>query len=105
MAFGISPKVEKTEMIGADAVVSWVDQSTGKGYAVDYYLSAKAQCSGKQGSCPDERIRVSFFFNKLYIFSKMLYILGQDKFNTTLKCSYSKWIFDSYLSKNFKDRR
>lgn len=58
MAFGISPKSDKTEMEGADAAVVWVDHTTGKGFAMDYFINAKAQCSGKKGSCPDGNIEV-----------------------------------------------
>lgn len=56
MSFGISPKKTKTEMIGADVVVAWVDKATGKGFAQDYYLDDKSQCSGTRGSCPDIRL-------------------------------------------------
>lgn len=59
MSFGISPDHQHTIMIGADAVVAWVDKETGKGYASDYYLDAKSQCSGQRGSCPDTRLIVS----------------------------------------------
>lgn len=53
MSFGISPDKKHTVMVGADATVAWVDKETGKGYAHDYYLDSKSQCSGKRGSCPD----------------------------------------------------
>ncbi|XP_058466228.1 protein Skeletor, isoforms B/C [Malaya genurostris] len=56
MSFGISPDTAKSIMVGADAAVVWVDKATGKGYAQDYYLDAKSQCSGSRGSCPDTRI-------------------------------------------------
>lgn len=56
MAFGISPDKDRSVMIGSDVAVSWVDRATGKGYAVDYYLEDKSQCSGKRGSCPDVNI-------------------------------------------------
>lgn len=59
MAFGLSPDTAHTEMIGADVAVAWIDKETGKGYAEDYYLDAKSQCSGKRGSCPDTRLGVS----------------------------------------------
>lgn len=45
-------------MIGGDIVVAWVDKQTLQGYAIDYYLDAKSQCSGRHGSCPDTRIQV-----------------------------------------------
>lgn len=55
-------------MVGADVAVAWIDKNTGKGYAEDYYLDAKAQCSGQKGSCPDTRLGVSFpSIPKLYI--------------------------------------
>lgn len=59
MSFGLSPDTQKTFMVGADVAVAWIDRNTGKGYAEDYFLDAKAQCSGKRGSCPDTRLSVS----------------------------------------------
>lgn len=56
MSFGVSGDDSKSEMIGGDVVVAWVDKDTLKGYAEDYYLSAKSQCSGPTGSCPDNRL-------------------------------------------------
>ncbi|XP_023290274.1 protein Skeletor, isoforms B/C [Orussus abietinus] len=57
MAFGLSPDPEKSVMIGSDVAVAWVDKRTLQGYAVDYFLDAKSQCSGTRGSCPDTRIQ------------------------------------------------
>lgn len=45
-------------MIGGDLAVAWVDKQTLQGYAIDYFLDAKSQCSGRRGSCPDTRIQV-----------------------------------------------
>lgn len=59
MSFGISGHPERNQMIGGDVVVAWVDRETMKGYAVDYFLQAKSQCSGPTGSCPDENFAVS----------------------------------------------
>ncbi|XP_001657668.2 protein Skeletor, isoforms B/C isoform X1 [Aedes aegypti] len=56
MSFGVSPDHSRSIMVGADVAVVWVDKATGKGYAQDYYLDAKSQCSGARGSCPDTRI-------------------------------------------------
>ncbi|XP_029163979.1 protein Skeletor, isoforms B/C isoform X2 [Nylanderia fulva] len=56
MAFGLSADPEKSTMIGGDVAVAWVDKRTLQGYAVDYFLDAKSQCSGRRGSCPDARI-------------------------------------------------
>ncbi|XP_055594127.1 protein Skeletor, isoforms B/C [Uranotaenia lowii] len=56
MSFGVSPDTARSVMVGADAAVVWIDKATGKGYAQDYYLDAKSQCSGGRGSCPDTRI-------------------------------------------------
>jgi len=50
-------------MVGGDVVVAWVDKDTLKGYAQDYYLKDKSQCSGPTGSCPDDRFRVSTTFS------------------------------------------
>ncbi|XP_043510947.1 protein Skeletor, isoforms B/C isoform X3 [Frieseomelitta varia] len=57
MAFGLSANPERSLMVGGDVVVAWVDKQTLQGYAVDYYLDAKSQCSGGRGSCPDTRIQ------------------------------------------------
>lgn len=59
MSFGVSGETAKSVMIGGDVVVAWVDKETLKGYAVDYFLEDKSQCSGRRGSCPDERIAVN----------------------------------------------
>lgn len=37
-------------------VIAFYDSSSGTFKAVDYYMSDKAQCDGKAGVCPDERI-------------------------------------------------
>lgn len=68
MSFGLSPDRSKTFMVGADVAVAWIDKNTGKGYAEDYFLDSKSQCSGSRGSCPDTRLGVSntvFFFAKI----------------------------------------
>ncbi|KAF4521057.1 hypothetical protein B566_EDAN008129 [Ephemera danica] len=56
MAFGLSGDLERTQMIGGDAVVAWVDRDTLQGNAHDYYLDSKSQCAGTRGSCPDQRL-------------------------------------------------
>ena len=56
MAFGLSGDPRRTKMIGGDVTVAWMDHSSGKGYAEDYYLDAKSQCAGNRGSCPDANI-------------------------------------------------
>ncbi|XP_076165235.1 DM13 and DOMON_DOH domain-containing protein skeletor isoform X2 [Ptiloglossa arizonensis] len=57
MAFGLSGDPVRSAMVGGDVVVAWVDKQTLQGYAVDYFLDAKSQCSGGRGSCPDTRIQ------------------------------------------------
>ncbi|KAL7731006.1 hypothetical protein ACLKA6_014229 [Drosophila palustris] len=57
MSFGISPNKNISQMIGADATVAWVDPETGNGFAQDYFLEGKAQCSGGRGACPDVKIQ------------------------------------------------
>lgn len=42
MSFGLSKDDSKSEMIGADAVVTWVN-GNGNGRAVDYFLASKEQ--------------------------------------------------------------
>ncbi|XP_055587341.1 protein Skeletor, isoforms B/C isoform X2 [Uranotaenia lowii] len=56
MAFGISGHNGQPQMVGADVVVAFYDKNRREFRAEDYYLSALAQCDGKQGVCPDERI-------------------------------------------------
>jgi hypothetical protein len=66
MSFGISPDLDHSVMIGADVTVAWVEKLTGKGFAYDYFLDAKSQCSGNRGSCPDNRLDVSFQILSFY---------------------------------------
>ncbi|CAD7083693.1 unnamed protein product [Hermetia illucens] len=56
MAFGLSGAQGRPEMIGADVVVAFYDTTKRVFMAEDYYISHLAQCDGKQGVCPDERI-------------------------------------------------
>ncbi|CAH2005520.1 unnamed protein product [Acanthoscelides obtectus] len=56
MSFGLSGDNQKSVMVGGDVVVAWVDKNTLKGFAEDYYLNDKSQCSGPTGSCPDNRL-------------------------------------------------
>lgn len=51
MSFGVSTDHEKSLMVDGDVVVAWVNRLTGKGYAQDYFLEAKSQCSGNNLSC------------------------------------------------------
>jgi serine protease inhibitor ecotin len=66
MSFGLSADGTRSKMIGGDVVVAWVDKTTLKGYANDYFLDAKSQCAGTRGSCPDDRLRVTFLVNLLH---------------------------------------
>ncbi|XP_032682523.1 protein Skeletor, isoforms B/C isoform X2 [Odontomachus brunneus] len=56
VAFGLSGREGKAEMIGGDVVVIGYDNKTGEFIAEDYYMSDIAQCDGKKGVCPDKRI-------------------------------------------------
>uniref|UniRef100_A0A182ISD3 DOMON domain-containing protein n=1 Tax=Anopheles atroparvus TaxID=41427 RepID=A0A182ISD3_ANOAO len=56
MAFGISGTHGRPQMIGADVVVAFYDRRQRRFRAEDYYMSSLAQCDGKLGVCPDERI-------------------------------------------------
>lgn len=42
--------------MGADIVVAFYDNETRTFRAEDYFISARAQCDGKNGVCPDERL-------------------------------------------------
>ncbi|XP_014613047.1 PREDICTED: protein Skeletor, isoforms B/C [Polistes canadensis] len=56
VAFGLSGRQDKSEMIGGDVVVVAYDKKKGKYIAEDYYMSDFSQCDGKKGVCPDERV-------------------------------------------------
>ncbi|XP_026669797.1 protein Skeletor, isoforms B/C isoform X2 [Ceratina calcarata] len=56
VAFGLSGREGKAEMIGSDVVVVAYNSRTGKFIAEDYYLSDYAQCDGRKGVCPDMRV-------------------------------------------------
>ncbi|XP_023944078.2 protein Skeletor, isoforms B/C isoform X4 [Bicyclus anynana] len=56
MSFGISGHPTKSQMVGGDVAVAWLDKDSLKGYAEDYFLEAKGQCAGAHGSCPDDVI-------------------------------------------------
>lgn len=56
VAFGLSGREGKSEMIGGDVVVVAYNNRTDKFIAEDYYMSDYAQCDGNKGVCPDERI-------------------------------------------------
>ncbi|XP_043207358.1 protein Skeletor, isoforms D/E-like [Amphibalanus amphitrite] len=57
MAFGLSGHPTRSVMIGADAVVTWLDRRSGQGVAEDYFLQAKRQCSAGKGACPDTQLQ------------------------------------------------
>lgn len=85
MAFGVSPDVLHTRMVGADAAVAWVDKDTGKGFAHDYFFKDKSQCAGTTGSCPDYRfevIKIDSNYDHFYFFTipKLLYRRTQIPF-------------------------
>lgn len=106
MSFGLSPDREKTFMVGADVAVAWIDKETGKGYAEDYYLDAKSQCSGQRGSCPDARLAVSLCDLLKRIDSNvwqsnhipLVSFAGQNKFNSCFECSNGEWLFHCHVS-------
>eukprot|EP00934_Nitzschia_sp_Nitz4_P009271 Nitzschia sp. Nitz4//scaffold34_size148208//9904//13263//NITZ4_002957-RA/size148208-augustus-gene-0.67-mRNA-1//-1//CDS//3329548726//9261//frame0 len=54
MAFGISGSSTRTQMVGADVVITDIPTSTGEPRARDYFMDAQAQCSGISGVCPDD---------------------------------------------------
>ncbi|XP_073970372.1 protein Skeletor, isoforms B/C isoform X2 [Rhodnius prolixus] len=56
MAFGISGEDYRSSMVGADVVVAFWDTKDRQFKAIDYYMTATAQCDGKNGVCPDERL-------------------------------------------------
>lgn len=56
IAFGLSGREGRREMTGGDVVVVGYDKRKKRFFAEDYYLSDLAQCDGKRGVCPDERV-------------------------------------------------
>ncbi|XP_057339793.1 protein Skeletor, isoforms B/C isoform X2 [Microplitis mediator] len=56
VAFGLSGREGKAQMTGGDVVVVGYDKRKKKFIAEDYYMSDLAQCDGRRGVCPDERI-------------------------------------------------
>ncbi|XP_014254156.1 protein Skeletor, isoforms B/C isoform X2 [Cimex lectularius] len=56
MAFGISGEQGRSTMVGGDVVVAYYNKEKDSFHAVDYYMSATAQCDGHNGVCPDYRI-------------------------------------------------
>ncbi|CAH0554651.1 unnamed protein product [Brassicogethes aeneus] len=56
VAFGLSGAQNRPQMVGADVTVAFYDKETREFRAVDYFMSHTAQCDGKSGVCPDERI-------------------------------------------------
>ncbi|XP_044018684.1 protein Skeletor, isoforms B/C isoform X2 [Aphidius gifuensis] len=56
VAFGLSGREGKAEMVGGDVVVIGYDKKKKKFIAEDYYMSDIAQCDGTRGVCPDERV-------------------------------------------------
>ncbi|XP_046668764.1 protein Skeletor, isoforms B/C [Homalodisca vitripennis] len=56
LSFGISGEYGRPAMVGADVVVAFYDIDQKTFHAVDYYITASAQCDGKNGVCPDERL-------------------------------------------------
>ncbi|CAG0886547.1 unnamed protein product, partial [Cyprideis torosa] len=64
MSFGLSGSPERSEMIGADVAVAYFDER-GEPRVDDYFLSAKSQCDGTRGVCPDTRIGGSNDFHSV----------------------------------------
>ncbi|XP_063988735.1 protein Skeletor, isoforms B/C isoform X1 [Diachasmimorpha longicaudata] len=56
VAFGLSGREGKAQMEGGDVVVVGYDKRKKKFMAEDYYMSDLAQCDGRKGVCPDEKI-------------------------------------------------
>ncbi|XP_075556124.1 protein Skeletor, isoforms B/C-like [Dermacentor variabilis] len=54
-AFGISGKADGSMMVGADVAVLFISKANSKVSVVDYYITGKAQCSGTDGVCPDDK--------------------------------------------------
>lgn len=59
LSFGRSGSDDKAAMIGSDVAVAFFDKDKNKMEVIDYYLSAKSQCSQESGACPDTKLRGS----------------------------------------------
>ncbi|KAK9889864.1 hypothetical protein WA026_007230 [Henosepilachna vigintioctopunctata] len=93
MSFGLSGDDRSSVMIGGDVAVAGIYKDSSLGYAVDYYLRDKSQCSGKTGSCPDTRFRENTNDIKLLnaatvngyvIVTYQRPLLAQDEFDKTI---------------------
>ncbi|XP_063869693.1 protein Skeletor, isoforms B/C-like isoform X2 [Scylla paramamosain] len=56
IAFGLSPNSVRPQMLNSDIVIAYYDHDDGSFHAIDYTVTAKKQCTGKIGVCPDERV-------------------------------------------------
>lgn len=56
IAFGLSPISMRPEMLNSDIVVAYYDHDDGSFHAIDYSVTAKKQCIGMKGVCPDESV-------------------------------------------------
>ncbi|XP_043267996.1 protein Skeletor, isoforms B/C [Venturia canescens] len=56
VGFGLSGREGEPKMLESDVVVVAHVTKTNKFIADDYYISDLAQCDGKKGVCPDERV-------------------------------------------------
>lgn len=90
MGFGLSGNPDRSQMVGGDVTVAWMDHITGQGYAEDYYLDAKSQCAGGRGSCPDSnipggknkvRLLNSAIINDFTMMTYRLPLRGNDRFD------------------------
>ncbi|XP_070377779.1 protein Skeletor, isoforms B/C-like isoform X1 [Dermacentor albipictus] len=52
-AFGVSGAADKSQMVGADVAVIFVAGANHDVSVKDFMITAKAQCSGSDGVCPD----------------------------------------------------
>lgn len=110
MSFGISGHPERTQMVGGDVAVAYINQTTLRGCAEDYYLDAKSQCAGDHGACPDDRLAVStqhtllppltfairFLNNFLMDFYPFfLFFLGEHEFCPSSERGASERVLDS----------
>ncbi|XP_055950409.1 protein Skeletor, isoforms B/C-like [Argiope bruennichi] len=57
ISFGRSGSDNRAVMIGGDVAVAYYDADAKEARVVDYYLSAKSQCSQGSGACPDIKMR------------------------------------------------
>lgn len=94
MSFGLSGAYDKSQMLGADVTVAYIDSY--RGYAADYNISALAPCTrvlGQyKGVCKDELVG-GIDNNQLHTFNRENGINVITYRRTLISCKLFKFYF------------